>query len=89
MGTARFSTKPLEFIGCTAGAVALGDADHIAWAQCSARTGEGVMRTCYTEHAGLVEAVHSITVYSYVSFAWNADGLCERIQTHTKSLYIP
>ena len=56
--------------------------------QASVGAGETETVTCFTEDAGLLDAIKSISDYSFVTFGWNADFECTRIGNSTQSFYL-
>ena len=89
MATARFSKNDVEFIGCGVRRIYTIDGSFQLIAFCEARTAASVNGTCFTEDAALIEALHSISDYSFIVFTWNADGACTSLGTSTQSVYIP
>ena len=88
MSSARRSSNTVEMIGCNI--QRFGDTTPVrAYGFCQARSAGNVMGFCSTDNAELLEAIQGIADYSYISFAWRADGTCSRIGISTQSFYIP
>lgn len=84
MSTARFSAHPNENIGCSV----------VGWINasdgfCSARTGAGVLASCYANDVTVLDAIHGISDYSTIWFSWDAEGICLAVQAYTRSSDIP
>jgi hypothetical protein len=88
MATARFSKNDVEYIGCGVRRVA-GAAGPILFAFCQANTADEVVGFCETEDTVLVDSIDALSDYSFITFAWNADGTCRSIGFSTQSFYIP
>jgi hypothetical protein len=56
---------------------------------CHARNLSGLMRSCSTTNANLIQAIGSVNGDSYVSFAWNASNICTAIQVWQNSAAPP
>jgi hypothetical protein len=90
MATARNSHNTVEFIGCGTRRVDGGPVRGIlAFGFCQAASADEVTGYCETENPKMLEALQSITAYSYIRFTWNADGTCRSIGNSTQSFYIP
>ena len=88
MSTARFSAHTLENIGCAVS----------GWSEsngntrdgfCAARTGGGILASCYANDVKVLDAIHSISAYSIISFRWDPEGICTSVQVYTHSGVIP
>jgi hypothetical protein len=88
MATARFSDNDVEYIGCGVRRVA-GAAGPILFAFCQANTADEVVGFCETEDTVLVDSIDGLSDYSFITFAWNADGTCRSVGFSTQSFYIP
>ena len=89
--TARFSANDVEMIGCGYRVLATPTGPS-RFGFCQARTAAGVNGFCNLDSTTLPEiyaVVSGISDYSYVSFSWNAAGICTRVQVSTQSFYIP
>ena len=89
MTTARFSANDVEYIGCGVRKFDDGAGGVISYGFCQASDEKGNVGFCSTENAALLEAVQSISAYSFITFAWNKDGTCRLIGNSTQSFYIP
>jgi hypothetical protein len=90
LASARQSADSQQFIGCSIQRAANPTTGIVtAGGYCQARNASGTMGFCSTTDATLLDAVQGIADYSYVSFAWRADGTCTRINVSTQSFYIP
>lgn len=87
MLTARNSENPFEFIGC---GVRYGPSG-LLFAFCQAGLVQAPEEhiTCFTDNAALVDAIKSISAFSFITFAWDVDGNCTRIGNSTQSFYLP
>ena len=90
MVSARFSENLTEYIGCgvrinsdpTFGFV-------LEFAFCQAVSADGTAAFCSTEDPILVDAVRSISDFSFLTFGFDENGTCRRIGNSTQSFYIP
>jgi hypothetical protein len=89
MATARFSSNNVEYIGCGVRAFDLGGGSTLLTAFCQASTPAGVLGFCSTENPGLIDAIKSISDYSFVTFSWDTNGACRTVGNSTQSFYIP
>jgi hypothetical protein len=89
MTTARFSADAVQYIGCSARRYDDGAGGATGFGFCQAGSADGVEGFCSTDNIEVLEAIQSISSYSYISFAWNADGVCRTISNSTQSFYIP
>jgi hypothetical protein len=87
--TARFSKDSVAFLGCGVRRIYTVDGNFVVFGFCEARTSGGVNGSCSTEDPALVEALASISDYSFITFTWNAAGFCTAIGNSTQSIYIP
>ncbi len=87
MYTARTSENAFEYIGC---GVRYGAAGPI-FGFCQAGLGEAAEQqfTCITTEPAIIEAIHAISAFSFIIFAWDVDGNCTRIGNSTQSFYLP
>ena len=86
MLTARDSLNPFAFIGC---GVRYGSGGLIfAFCQAGVGEAEGEFFTCFTDNPTLVDAIKSISDFSFITFAWDVDGNCTRIGNSTQSFYV-
>jgi hypothetical protein len=89
MTTARFSANTVEYIGCGTRRMDNGAGGATAYGFCQATSADSINGFCSTGNVELLEAMQSISAYSYISFSWDADGVCRSIHTSTQSFYIP
>jgi hypothetical protein len=89
MVSARFSKDTVAFLGCGVRRIYTVDGSFVVFGFCQARTSTGVNGFCSTEDPALVEALASISDYSFITFTWNAAGVCTAIGNSTQSIYIP
>ncbi len=89
MVTARFSDNDQELIGCGVRKFSTGEDTILPFAFCQARIAEDVNIICNTQNPELVNAIDSISDYSFVTFSWNEENECTRIGNSTQSFYIP
>ena len=90
MVTARFSDNLLEAIGCGVRKIVNPDFGFtFEFAFCRAVAADETTAFCTTEDPFLVDAVQSISDFSFIVFAYNADDVCTRIGNSTQSIYIP
>jgi len=87
MYTVRLSGNPGDFIGCGIRSPAPG----YAFAFCQARLGpsDDQLVQCFTEDPAHVAAVAAMDDFSYIQFAWDADGNCTSVGNSTQSFYLP
>lgn len=89
MATARFSDNPFEFIGCGVRNVLLADGSVFRTGFCQAGISATEFFTCFTEENELADRMSEGGDYSFITFAWDADGQCTRVGFSTQSFYIP
>jgi hypothetical protein len=89
MATARASANAVEFIGC-----GVRKFDNLAGGAnangfCQASDAAGVTASCSTQNVALLDAMENIADYSFITFSWNDEGICQLIGVSTQSFYIP
>jgi hypothetical protein len=86
MVTARNSDNKFEYIGCGVRGVA-----GLVSAFCQAGLGEPLDKriNCFTQDPAMIEAIHSIGDYSFITFHWDANFECTFVGTSTQSFYLP
>jgi hypothetical protein len=89
MVTARFSDNPFEFIGCGVRTLMLADGTLFRTGFCQAGISETEFFTCFSDQTALVEKMAEGNDFSFITFAWNANGECTRVGFSTQSFYIP
>lgn len=91
MSTARRSLNSQELIGCSIQRYIYNfSPDTVsAYGWCQARTASGTSAFCSTDKAEMLDAIQGISTYSYINFAWKADGTCNKIVITNQSAYIP
>lgn len=89
MVTARYSDNDVELIGCGVRFFDDGLGGTFTIGFCSAADSENNQIVCFTESATLIDAIKSISSYSFITFAWNEDTQCTAIGNSTQSIYIP
>jgi hypothetical protein len=86
MSAARFSKNDVEYIGCGVRRVEDG---AFVFGFCQASNAAGDIGFCETENPALIESIGDIDDFSFITFAWNAAGVCRAIGASTQSIYIP
>lgn len=89
MVTARFSDNEVEFIGCGIRRFDDGAGGTLDFGFCQATDSNGVQGFCSTEDPEMLDIMKAVSSYSFITFAWNADGECTQIGFSTQSFYIP
>lgn len=89
MISARFSDNDVEFIGCGIRAFDDGAGGVFYFGFCQAADSTDLHGFCSTQRSDLLDAVKSISDYSFITFSWNAAGECTLIGNSTQSFYIP
>jgi hypothetical protein len=89
MASARFSKNAIEFLGCGVRRIENSAGVVLAFGFCQAMTADNVNGFCETENLELIESIGDIDDFSFITFAWNADGVCRSIGASTQSFYIP
>lgn len=85
LGTARSSTDPYQRMGCYVRGIAPGYMD----VTCFAADSTNRYATCYSTDRALVAAATSMPNDAYLSFAWDANGVCTSILSLSSSNYEP
>lgn len=90
MVTARFSNNDVEFIGCGVRYIDTGVGSTFTFGFCQATDADGEALFCQTLDSPLIEAIKSISAFSFITFSANPEtGDCTRIGNSTQSFYIP
>ena len=89
MVSARFSANDVEYIGCGTRNIDAGDGSFFKFGFCQAGNSVEEAAFCSTENPELIDALESISAYSFISFSFNDLGECTRIGLSTQSFYIP
>lgn len=89
MVTARFSTNDVELIGCGVRYIDDGAGGVFTFGFCQATDADGETLFCATTDNPLIEAIQSISAFSFISFAADEAGDCTRIGNSSQSFYIP
>jgi hypothetical protein len=89
MTSARFSDNDVELIGCGTRIIDTGGGSLFEFGFCQATNAAEDRAFCSTENPELVDALRSISDYSFVTFSFNDLGECTRIGLSTQSFYIP
>jgi len=85
MWTARTADNNVEFIGCGIREFDVG----VTFGFCQAADADDVYALCFTDNPVLLDAVKSISDFSFVRFNWDVDGECTAIGISTQSFYLP
>ena len=89
MVAARYSKNTVEFLGCGVRNIYTVDGSAVRFGFCQAMTADSVNGICSTEDPFLIEALASISDYSFITFTWNAAGFCTAIGNSTQSFHLP
>jgi hypothetical protein len=93
MVDARFAANDVELIGCGVRAVDDGSGFPFEFGFCSVRVAdgsvEGLAGFCTTTSPVLIDKMNAASDYSFITFAWNANGECTNVGFSTQSFYIP
>jgi len=89
MVTARFSDNDVEVIGCGTRAYDDGAGGIYRWGFCQATDALEQQVICNTENPDLLDIMASTSDYSFITFSWDAGGICNHIGFSTQSFYIP
>lgn len=88
MSAARFSKNEVEYIGCGVRRIDTG-AGVVVFGFCQASNAAGVTGFCSSEDSALIASIGELADYSFITFSWNAAGVCRSIGSSTQSFYIP
>ena len=88
MGAAQSAKDSTTFIGCGIRKVSTGVDTAFVNGFCQAADADGEQFTCFTTNPELLDAISSISDFSFITFAWNVDGECTRIGNSTQSFYL-
>ena len=86
MLAARFSGNDVELIGCGVRKFDFGTPFTFGFCQAVDSTGQEAF--CSTDSAHLLDGMARAD-YAFVTFSWNADGMCTRIGNSVQSFYLP
>ena len=89
MITARFAENEFEFIGCGIRIYDDGAGGTYQWGFCQVADSTDTRGFCSTMRTDLLDIMKATSDYSFITFAWNADGECNHIGFSTQSFYIP
>jgi hypothetical protein len=106
MFDARASANTIEFIGCelvvenaalTALRTGNSEAEQVFYGRCQASDAEGTTADCETSDPQMIEAISSISSYSYISFFFDPTITtgqsdlpeCAQIRASNRSFYLP
>ena len=89
MWTARTADNNVEAIGCGIKLEDVGAGGVSTFGFCQAVDADDVYVGCITFNEELVEAIKSISDFSYILFSWDENGECTRIDISTQSVYLP
>lgn len=84
MWTARTAGNDVEFIGC-----GIRLTDSLSWGFCQAADADGDQMTCFTLNPVLLDAIKTISDFSYIEFTWDVAADCTSIGISTQSFYLP
>ncbi len=89
MATARFAGNDVELIGCGVNYFSDGIGGTFVFGFCQAQDANEVYAACFTQNPDLIEAIQSISDFSFIRFNWDENDDCIRIGNSTQSLYLP
>jgi hypothetical protein len=89
MATARYSDNDVELIGCGVSYFDDGFGGAFVIGFCQAQDASENYAACFTQSNGLIEAIQSISDFSFVRFNWDDSEECTRIANSTQSFYLP
>jgi hypothetical protein len=89
MSAARFSKNEVEYIGCGVRRIEDGLGGVVVFGFCQASNAAGDFGFCNTENPALIASIGDQDDYSFVTFSWNEEGVCQLIGNSTQSFYIP
>jgi hypothetical protein len=89
IATARYSKNDLELIGCGVNYFSDGFGGTFVFGFCQAQDADEVYVACFVEDPGLIEAIQSISDFSFIRFDWDEQEECTRIGNSTQSFYLP
>jgi hypothetical protein len=87
--TARFSPSATVMIGCGSFVSVANNGTSSYGGFCQARDSVGNTAFCSITTAAIADKVNGISDYSYISFRWNENGICNSLNISTQSFYIP
>jgi hypothetical protein len=87
MRSARISPNKFAYIGCGVRYFAAGGSYMFCQAGLTQDATQQI--TCFSDSPALLEAVKSISDYSYIVFRWDVNGNCTSIGNSTQSFYAP
>jgi hypothetical protein len=89
MSAARFSKNTVEYIGCGVRRFEDGVGGVFTFGFCQASTATAVLGFCESENPALLASIGDQDDYSFITFSWDANGVCRSIGNSTQSFYIP
>lgn len=87
--TARYSKNDVELIGCGIRKISDGVGGVISFGFCQATDSDEEAITCFTQDAGLLDAISSSSDFSFITFNWDEADQCTRIGFSNQSFYLP
>ena len=89
MLSARNADNDLDLIGCGVRTFDIGGGSSLSLGFCSAGDTFGAQISCTTENPALIDAIHAISDYSFITFRWDENFQCTAVGNSTQSFYLP
>jgi hypothetical protein len=89
MVTAGYNIAEKVYIGCGIRRILTTAGTIVSTGFCQAQDAAGEQFTCTTDNGDLLSTIAAMTDASFVTFAWNTDGVCRRIGFSNQSFYLP
>ena len=89
MVTARYNLAEKVYIGCGLRRTVTAAGTVVSTGFCQAQDAAGEQFTCSSDNGDLLSTIAAMTDASFVTFSWNADGVCTRIGFSNQSFYLP
>ncbi len=89
MWSARTDVDQDVYIGCSISTYADGAGGAFRTGWCQAEDADGDFARCETDSGEMLDAIHAIDSYSYISFTRDASDQCVHITVSTQSFYLP
>lgn len=89
MWTARTADNNVEYIGCGIRVLDDGGGGTFLFGFCQAGDAGGVEIFCSTVNPDLLDALKTISAFSFITFSWNDLGECASVGFSSQSFYLP
>lgn len=93
--TARYAKNNIDYIGCGMRKTLTPAGTYLYFGFCQARDAANEQIMCFTQDAGLIDAISSSADFGFITFSWTPPATpddtaeCRRIGFSNQSFYMP